>query len=201
MFLPMSPIRFTRGHFRPLGSGSVLGHGQRSLDQLVAADRAVKRVDARARRLAARLGAHPPARLDLATWIAYEDSRLLQRVVRQEACFDLGWALGSVAGAALSLRQTARPARGGQRRADDARAADALALSVTELALTAPVARPRAAAVLLEIARALVLGAGDRARDRAGDRARRRRAVSANVLPRPPAPRTPRSSRSRRGPA
>jgi hypothetical protein len=150
----MPPLPLRGGHFRRLRPPA--GDEDHPVDRLVAALPEVRAVDRRARRIAGRLGADARARANAAAWIRYDDLRLLQRTVRQEAYFDAGWELGSVAGAAASLGREA----GGSAAQRDAALADELGLAVTRLAVTTPLDRDHAAAVLLEIARALILGLG-----------------------------------------
>src|SRR5580765_4484921 len=97
----MSRLNLPRGHLRRFDPEAAA--------RIVAALAEVKRADVRARRMARRLRARPRARLDDTTWVAYEDLRLHQRTLRQEAYFDLGWTMGRVAG---ELAAAARADRG-----------------------------------------------------------------------------------------
>ena len=151
----MAAAESGRGHYQRLEPA---GDEEHPVDRLVAALPEVATVDRDARRMGSHLAAHPRARLDAAGWVRYEDLRLLQRTIRQEAYFDAGWEMGAIA--AVSTAAAPASVAAGRAGAELAGAVETLTLAVTRLTVATSLGRDRAAAVLLEIARGLILGGG-----------------------------------------
>ena len=142
----MSAIDLSRRHYEAM----VGPHdSQHPVDVAVAALPEVRDVDARARAQSLRM-----ARADLRAtndaWICYDDLRLLQRSIRQERFFDAGFEHGLLAGRAEAQRLAGRAAPDGE-------AARTLAAVLRSAVLFAPLPRQTQVAVLLELARALVM--------------------------------------------
>jgi hypothetical protein len=85
-----------RGSRRHAGARSGNHADDHTIDRLVSTRVDVGRLDRDVRRLeAGMLGRmRGKNKRERAAWIRYEDRRLQQRVLRQEAYFDLGWELG-----------------------------------------------------------------------------------------------------------
>jgi hypothetical protein len=147
----MPPVDFTRRHYESIAGPRP--PDDHPVDKAVAAVREVRQADARARGQARRMR-RAEVRADPAGWVRYQDLLLAQRCIRQERFFDAGFQYGLLAARAesSSLRARGVPAR-------RAREAGRLGGDLRRAVMTSRLPREAAVAVLLELARALVLDA------------------------------------------
>jgi hypothetical protein len=147
----MPPIDLSRRHYDAMVGPHDVQH---PVDVAVAALPEVRDIDARARSQALRM-ARAEVRAANAAWVHYDDLRLLQRSIRQERFFDAGFEHGLLAGRTEAQRHAGRGGPDGV--AAHATASDALAAILRKAVLRAPLPRHAQVAVVLELARALVL--------------------------------------------
>jgi hypothetical protein len=117
-------------------------------DELVQQIPEVMAADQAARALSTELGGSELALRAADRWVEYEDARFHQRALHEERFFDVGYEMGRLAGLAES-----RDAGWGVE-------VESLGRQVHEVVVASQLPPARVAAVLLDAARALVLGAG-----------------------------------------
>jgi hypothetical protein len=139
----MPPIDLDRRHYQAILERRTVDQDH-PIDLLISRLPDVVEIDRTLREVAHQMH-DPVARTSQERWIEYEDLRLLQRTVRQERFFDAGFEFGRVAGVTESSFV------GNDEGVSEFR--DFLRDTV----LRAPLSREWAIAVLLEMARALVL--------------------------------------------
>jgi hypothetical protein len=148
----MPPVDFSRRHYEAVAGPRP--PDDHPVDTAVAAVREVRQADAGARRQGRRMR-RVEVRADQTEWVRYEDLLLAQRCIRQERFFDAGYQYGLLAGRAESSAVRARgaPAR-------RAREAGRLGGELRRALMMSRLPHEAALAVLLELARALVVDAG-----------------------------------------
>lgn len=130
----------TKRYYREIGQRSAKHTPEHSIDAIVDRIPQIEAVDRAASEFAAAMRSARARRSD-ASWIDYEDLRLLQRTLRQERFFDVGYAMGRLAGI-VAAQESLSPR------------ATELRLSILNLAATVDLRADDVLFVLLDAARA-----------------------------------------------
>ena len=157
-----SPMTSPSGSRRPLARPFARRYAElqgddsyHPVDAIIDAIPAIAARGRRLRQMSARLAAEVK---DRAAYIRYEDLRLEQQIDREELFFDAGHARGEIAGRQQSIQASAAATPNGR----------ALARAIARAAMASELPRDQVVAVVLESARALVLGPGGPAPDGVG---------------------------------
>jgi hypothetical protein len=147
----MPPVDLDRRHYQAILDRRTIGDDH-PIDLLIARLPEIATIDQTLHEFAREMHV-PTVRRAQERWIEYEDLRLLQRTIRQERFFDVGFEFGRIAG--ITEDQFVSKVEGLRELRDVLR----------DVVLQSGTARTWAVAVLLETARALAL---DRPVDRGG---------------------------------
>jgi hypothetical protein len=142
----MGVVDVSRRHYQRLFERA--GEQNHPADELVEQMPDVRAADKATRALAAEVGKAEPAMRAPERWAEYEDAQFHQRTLREERFFDVGFEMGLVAGLAEA------------REASVGLEVESLRRQVHEIVVASSLPPARVAAVLLDAARALVLGGG-----------------------------------------
>ena len=142
---PSNASRPSRAYPFPRRYGDLDGREEHPIDAVISKIPKIAAIDRRLVRLSRRWKEQVR---DVQGYIAYEDARLQQRVLREEAHFDAGHREGRLVGLVESLSASS---------AGSAKARE-LAQQIRVATMTTVLPPDRIVAVLLEAARALVLG-------------------------------------------